>query len=97
MLIAAIASAISIVRRAMSACRRSTIAPSSRIAPRETFSGSSNAAMIFRARATSSSGGVKIALQASICDGWISVLPSKPRSRPCAHSVAKPSEFAMSL
>ncbi len=40
--------------RAMSACNRSTICPSSEIAPREAFSGSSNAAMILRACATSS-------------------------------------------
>ena len=52
--------------------------PSSWIAPREAFSGRSNAAMILRACATSSAGGVKIALQASIWPGWISVLPSKP-------------------
>jgi hypothetical protein len=43
---------------------RSTIRPSSWIAPREAFSGRSNAAMILRASATSSGGGVKIALQA---------------------------------
>ena len=67
--IAAIASAIAMVRRAMSACSRSTMPPSSWIAPREAFSGRSNAAMIFRAWATSSSGGVKIALQASIWPG----------------------------
>ena len=29
--------------------------------------------------------------------GWISVLPSKPRSRACAHSCAKPSVLEMSL
>ena len=62
----AIASAIAIVRLAMSACSRSTIRPSIWIAPREAFSGCSNAAMILRASATSSAGGVKIALQASI-------------------------------
>ena len=95
--IAAIASAIAIVRLAMSACSRSTIRPSSWIAPREAFSGRSNAAMILRACATSSAGGVKIALQASIWPGWISVLPSKPRSRPCAHSWPKPSTLLKSL
>ena len=55
------------------------------------------AAMILRARAISSAGGVKIALQASIWPGWISVLPSKPRSRPCAHSWPKPSTLLKSL
>ena len=55
------------------------------------------AAMILRASATSSAGGVKIALQATIWLGWISVLPSKPRSRACAHSSAKPSTLLMSL
>ena len=64
--IAAIASAIAMVRLAISACNRSTIRPSSWIAPREAFSGRSKAAMILRASATSSAGGVKIALQASI-------------------------------
>ena len=54
------------------------------------------AAMILRASATSSAGGVNTALQASMWLGWISVLPSKPRSRPCAHSAAKPSRFEMS-
>jgi hypothetical protein len=56
--------------------------PSSWMAPREAFSGLSNAAMILRACSTSSAGGVKMALHASIWLGWISVLPSKPRSRP---------------
>ena len=95
--IAAIASDIAIVRLAMSACSRSTIWPSSEIAPRAAFSGRSNAAMILRAWATSSAGGVKIALQASIWPGWIRVLPSKPRSRPCVHSWPKPSTLLKSL
>ena len=43
---AAIASAIAIVRLAISACSRSTMRPSSWIAPREAFSGSAKAAMI---------------------------------------------------
>ena len=40
------------------------------------------AAMILRAQAISSSVGPKAAFAASICFGWIRVLPSNPSSRP---------------
>lgn len=74
---AAIASAIAMVRLAISACcNRSTIRPSIRSRRRERFYQLLEAAMILRASAISSAGGVKIALQASIWPGWISVLPS---------------------
>ena len=43
------------------------------MAPREAFSGCSNAAMILRASATSSVGGVKIALQAAVASGALPV------------------------
>ena len=66
-------------------------------AARGVFRPFDNAAMILRAWATSSAGGVKMALQASIWPGWIRVLPSKPRSRPCAHSWPKPSTLLKSL
>ena len=72
-------------------------APSSWIAPRETFSGNSNAAMILRASATSSAGGVKIALQASIWRGMDQRLAVKTEIAACAHSAAKPSGLVMSL
>ena len=92
--LAAIASAIATVRRAMSACRRSTIRPSSWTTPFCAFSGRSKAAMILRASSTSSGVGENAELQGAICRGWISVLPSKPRSRACWHSSAKPSGIA---
>ena len=47
---AAMASAMATVRRAMSACRRSTMRPSSWMAPRPAFSGRAKAAMMARAR-----------------------------------------------
>ncbi len=94
---AAIASAIATVRRAMSACRRSTMRPSSCTTPLPLFSGRSKAAMIFLACATSSSPGEKVTLQGPIWFGWMSVLPSKPISRACAHSCAKPSALPRSL
>src|SRR5579871_5203574 len=62
----AMASAIATVRRAISACRRSTMRPSSWITPLPRFSGSSKAAMILCACATSSAEGEKAALQGSI-------------------------------
>jgi hypothetical protein len=62
----AIACAIATVRRAMSACRRSTMRPSSATTPLPWFSGSSNAAMIAFACATSSAAGEKAVLQGSI-------------------------------
>ena len=92
-----IASAIATVRRAMSACSRSTMRPSIWMTPLLTFSGRSKAAMIFRAHATSSGAGENASLQGAICCGWISVLPSKPRSRACRHSAAKPSVLPSSL
>ena len=55
------------------------------------FSGSAKAAMMARAISTSPSAGAKTALAAAIWSGWIRVLPSKPRSRPCWHSARKPS------
>src|SRR6478735_8538362 len=91
------ASAIATTCRAISACSRSTMRPSIWITPLPAFSGTSKAAMIFRAQATSSGAGENAALQGEICCGWISVLPSKPRSRACRHSVAKPSRSPSSL
>ena len=38
--------------------------------------------------------GENTSLQGPIWSGWISVLPSKPRSRPCTHSARKPSSSA---
>src|SRR5207342_602352 len=92
-----IASAIATVRRAMSACSRSTIRPSIETTPLPLFSGWSNAAIILRACSTSVSDGEKALLQGSIWLGCINVLPSKPSSMPCAHSFAKPSALPMSL
>ena len=97
MTFAAIASAIATVRRAMSACRRSTMRPSIDTTPLLLFSGRSKAAIILRACATSSGDGENAVLQGAIWLGWISVLPSKPSSTPCAHSAAKPSALPMSL
>src|SRR6202048_1603684 len=94
---AAIAAWIATVRRAMSACRRSTMRPSSCTTPLSLFSGRSKAAMIFFAWATSSSLGEKAALQGSIWRGWMRVLPSKPLSPASAHSRAKPCASARSL
>ena len=59
---AAIASAMATVRRAISACSSSTIRPSTVITPLPSFSGSANAAMILRAKATSASGGANTSL-----------------------------------
>src|SRR5215213_5344280 len=86
-----IASAMATVRRAISAWSRSTMRPSMATAPRLAFSGRSNRAMIARARSTSSAAGAKIALAGPTWFGWMSVLPSKPRSRACSHSARKPS------
>src|SRR6187200_834009 len=83
-----IASAISTVRRAISACMRSTMRPSICTTPLSWFSGRSNAAMVLRACATSSTVGENAALQGPTWFGWISVLPSKPMSRACAHSAS---------
>jgi hypothetical protein len=41
--------------------------------------------------------GAKAALVISICAGWISVLPSKPKSRPSAHSGGKPASSRKAL
>ena len=41
--------------------------------------------------------GAKAALAVSICDGWIRLLPSKPKAAPWAHSVARPSRLSMLL
>jgi hypothetical protein len=54
------ASAMATVRRPISACRRSTMRPSSCRAPLLAFSGRSKAAMMARARVTSSAEGEKI-------------------------------------
>jgi hypothetical protein len=43
------------------------------------------------------SDGAKAALVMSICAGWISVLPSKPKSRPSAHSAASPTSSRKAL
>ncbi|MBR0837066.1 hypothetical protein JQ612_28045 [Bradyrhizobium manausense] len=84
--IAAIASAISMVRLAMSACRRSTIAPSRRIAPRET-SPATRTRDDFRARDfLFGRGEDRVAgLDLREMDQRLAV---NPRSRPCAHSAA---------
>src|SRR5215831_14741997 len=67
---ASIASAIATVRRAISACMRSTMRPSICTTPLFLFAGRSNAAIIWRACATSSSDGENAALQGSIWLGW---------------------------
>jgi hypothetical protein len=41
--------------------------------------------------------GAKAALVMSIWAGWISVLPSKPKSRPSAHSAASPTSSRKAL
>src|SRR5262249_50165443 len=87
----AIASAMATVRRAISACSSSAMRPSMVITPLPLCSGRSNAAMILRANATSAPGGANTSLATAIWSGWISVLPSKPRTRPCRHSRRKPS------
>ena len=71
--------------------------PSICTTPLSLFSGRSNAALILRACATSSASGVNAALHGPIWFGWISVLPSKPMSRACSHSLAKPSASPMLL
>jgi hypothetical protein len=43
------------------------------------------------------SDGAKAALVISIWAGWISVLPSKPKSRPSAHSDASPTSSRKAL
>ena len=63
--------------------------PSMAMAPRPAFSGRSKAAMIARARSPRR-GGCEDRFAPSIWLGWISVLPSKPQSRPCSHSARKP-------
>src|SRR5262245_59617772 len=87
----AMASAMATVRRAISACSSSTMRPSTVITPLPSFSGRSKAAMILRANATSAAGGANTSLATAIWSGWISVLPSNPRVRPCTHSRRKPS------
>src|SRR3989442_8265969 len=67
--LAAIASAIATVRRAISACRRSTMRPSIATTPLSLFSGRSNAAIIFVACVTSSALGENAALQGPIWFG----------------------------
>src|SRR5436190_4565113 len=94
---ASIACAIATVRRAMSACNRSIMRPSSCTAPLSLFSGNSNAAMMSFACATSSALGENAVLHGLIWFGWMSVLPSNPMSHACAHSRAKPSASARSL
>src|SRR5262249_43907026 len=79
-------SAMATVRRAMSACNSSTMRPSTSITPLPVLSGRAKAARILRANATSAAGGANTSLATATWSGWISVLPSKPRRRPCTHS-----------
>ena len=81
----------------MPRCWRSTIRSSTLIAARRAFSGLAKAAMTRRARRTSSGVGAKEVFAGSTWLGWISVLPSKPRSRACRHSTRQPSTSAMSF
>src|SRR5215510_13043017 len=61
-----IASAIATVRRAMSACSRSTMRPSIETTPLPLFSGRSNAVIILRACWTSAGDGENAVLHGSI-------------------------------
>src|ERR1043166_7420658 len=94
---AAMASASATVSRAISACSRSTMRPSSAMAPLSRFSGNSKAAMILRAASTSSFAGANTSLHGASCDGWISVLPSKPKARAWRQLARNPWASAMSL
>ncbi len=57
----------------------------------------SQAATTARASSTAASLGANVALQTSTWPGWISVLPSKPSSRPCLHSASNPAASFTSL
>src|SRR6266545_4114646 len=77
---ASMASASVTTRRASSTWRFSMSRPSRRTTPRPWATASACAAMTRRAQSMSAGAGAKISLAFAIVLGWISVLPSKPRS-----------------
>src|SRR6185312_3258011 len=91
----AMASARASRRCASSACSRSIMRPSRAMTPLPGFR--AKASRMRLACAISSGEGAKMRLAASIWDGWIRVLPSKPKARPCAQAFAKPFSSPMSL
>src|SRR5262249_41383919 len=93
---AAIASASASTRRASSTCRFSMRRPSSTATPRLRARASVWAAITRRAQSTSPAAGAKTSLARASCLGWISVLPSKPKSAAWRHAAANPASSSRS-
>mmetsp|Transcript_6848 Transcript_6848/g.19183 ORF Transcript_6848/g.19183 Transcript_6848/m.19183 type:complete len:280 (-) Transcript_6848:155-994(-) len=85
------------IRRASLTCSASTNLPLSVATPLPSLTASRWAATMACARSTSASEGEKTALAGSTVAGWMSVLPSKPSSRPWRHSRVKPSSSLKSM
>src|SRR6267142_3914340 len=92
----AIASARARTRRASSTCRFSIRRPSSTATPRPPARASAWAVITRRAQSTSPAAGAKTSLPTATCLGWISVLPSKPKSAAWRQAAAKPASSSRS-